>query len=153
MNPLCHDTHQARFALPLVSSSCHSSASPTCVSWTRTVRSCALPQCKSDLCCFEPAITLDDVQRSTNCVNWNLFFSSLLRFEPMSSGTETQHNINCASQTAVMMEGIIRVYMSNCTSAFSSKKKKKKFTSLRPLAPKPSTLPTVPARLRWWWEE
>ena len=74
---------------------CHSSASPTCVSWTRTVslsmvlmsaidvflmrahpvlRSCALPLCNSDLCCFEPAITLDDVQRSTNCVNWNLFF-------------------------------------------------------------------------------
>ena len=116
---------------------CHSSASPTCVSWTRTVslsmvfnvfpmrahpvlRSCALPLCKSDLCCFEPAITLDDVQRSTNCVNWNLFFSYLLRFEPISSGTETQHNINCASQTAVMVEGIIRVYMFNCTSAFYS---------------------------------
>ena len=48
------------------------------------------------------------------------FFSSLLRFEPMSSGTETQHNINCTSQTAVMMEGIIRVYMFNCASVFSS---------------------------------
>ena len=136
MNPLCHDAHQARFALPLVSFQC---ISHMCQLIAHSVvvhgfyfsdvflmpahpvlRSCALPLYKSDICCFEPAITLDDVQRSTNCVNWNLFFSSLLRFEPMSSGTETQHNINCASQTAVMMEGIIRVYMFNCTSASSS---------------------------------
>ena len=40
-----------------------------------------------------------------------IFFSYLLCLEPATSSTKAQHTVNCASQTAVMMWGIIFVYM------------------------------------------
>ena len=55
------------------------------------------------------------------------FFSSPLWFEPGISSTKAHHSANCASQTAVLMWGIIFVYMLKLIDVFPSQKKKKSF--------------------------
>ena len=100
----------------------------------------------------EPATTPSLVQRTTFCViavSWsvltviwacdllhdgpayyqlckpdNFFFSSPLWFEPGISSTKAHHSANCASQTAVLMWGIIFVYMLKLIDVFPLKKKK-----------------------------
>ena len=70
----------------------------------------------------EPAVSCFVVQRTTNR---HFFFSPyLLWFEPATSSTEAQHTTDCASQTAVVMWGIIFVYMLKLIDVFPLKKKR-----------------------------
>ena len=66
---------------------------------------------------------------------------------------KVKRTTNCASQTAVMMWGIVCVYMLKLIDVFFFKRKKKKIVrcmTSRPPLVKLSALSTVLARLRWW---
>lgn len=60
----------------------------------------------------------------TICASWLFaFYLSFRWFEPTSSGTEAQHTINCASQTAVRVWGKIQVFINKMMNASPTKKK------------------------------
>lgn len=97
-----------------------------------------------------------EVQRTTISASWLFaFYLSFRWFEPTSSGTEAQHIINCASQTAVRVWGKIQVFIIKLMNAYPTKKKNREFVKrarLRSPAPNPSAPPTVLARLLWGYE-
>lgn len=65
-----------------------------------------------------------EVQRTTISASWLFaFYLSFRWFEPTSSGTEAQHIINCASQTAVRVWGKIQVFIIKLMNAYPTKKK------------------------------
>lgn len=70
-------------------------------------------------------VLLSEVQRTTICASWLFaFYLSFRWFEPTSSGTEAQHTINCASQTAVRVWGKIQVFINKMMNASPTKKKR-----------------------------